>query len=132
TPGKVNGEVLYGIDAMLPGMKFATIAACPVFGGRVAHVDDAAAKKVPGVQQVIVLDDLVAVVGDHMWAAKQGLQALKVSWAEGEQAKVSSADLWQDMRTASQKDGVVAKSRGDIEKGLSNGQRFEADYELPF
>jgi isoquinoline 1-oxidoreductase beta subunit len=132
TPDKVNGKVVYGIDAMLPGMKFATLAACPVFGGKVAHVDEAAAKAVPGVQRVIVLENLVAVVGDHMWAAKQGLEALKVSWAEGEHANLSSADLWQDIRAASQKDGVVAKSRGDVEKGLSNGQRFEADYELPF
>jgi isoquinoline 1-oxidoreductase subunit beta len=132
TPDKVNGKVVYGIDAMLPGMKFATLAACPVFGGKVGHADEAAAKVVPGVRQVIVLDNLVAVVGDHMWAAKQGLEALKVSWAEGEHAKVSSADLWRDMRNASQKDGIVAMSRGDVEKGLSNGPRFEADYELPF
>ncbi len=132
TPNKVNGKVVYGIDAMVPGMKFATLAACPVFGGKVAHVDDAAAKALPGVQQVIVLDDMVAVVGDHMWAAKKGLEALKISWAEGEHAKLSSADIWQDMRAASHKDGVVAKSSGDVEKGLSNGQRFEADYELPF
>src|SRR5271156_4691563 len=130
TPNKVNGKVVYGIDAMVPGMKFATLAACPVFGGKIAHVDDAAAKALPGVRQVIVLDNMVAVVGDHMWAAKKGLEALKVSWAEGEHANVSSADIWQDMRTASQKDGVVAKARGDVEKGLSNGQRFEADYEL--
>jgi isoquinoline 1-oxidoreductase subunit beta len=132
TPNKVNGKVIYGIDAMVPGMKFATLAACPVFGGKVAHVDDAAAKALPGVQQVIVLDNMVAVVGDHMWAVKKGLEALKISWAEGEHAKLSSADIWQDMRSASQKDGVIAKSQGDVEKGLSNGRRFEADYELPF
>ena len=132
TPGKVDGKVIYGIDAMVPGMKFATLAACPVFGGKVAHVDDAAAKALPGVQQVIVLDNMVAVVGDHMWAAQQGLKALKISWAEGEHAGVSSADLWQDIRDASHKDGVIAKSDGDVEKGLANGQRFEADYELPF
>jgi isoquinoline 1-oxidoreductase beta subunit len=132
TPNKVNGKVVYGIDAMVPGMTFATLATCPVFGGKVAHVDDAAAKALPGVRQVIVLDNMVAVVGDHMWAAKKGLEALKVSWAEGEHAKLSSADIWQDMRTASQKDGVIAKTQGDVEKGLSNGQRFEADYELPF
>jgi isoquinoline 1-oxidoreductase beta subunit len=132
TPNKVNGKVVYGIDAMVPGMKFATLAACPVLGGKVAHVDDAAAKALPGVQQIIVLDDMVAVVGDHMWAAMKGLEALKISWADGEHAKLSSDDIWQDMRTASQKDGVIAKSRGDVEKALSNGQRFEADYELPF
>jgi isoquinoline 1-oxidoreductase beta subunit len=62
TPGKVNGKVVYGIDAMLPGMKFATVAACPVFGGKVATVDDSAARKIPGVQKIVVLDDMVAVV----------------------------------------------------------------------
>src|SRR5712672_2126120 len=86
TPDKVNGKAVYGIDAMLPGMKFATLKACPGFGGKVDKVDDSAAKALPGVRQVIVLEDMVAVVGDHMWAAKKGLEALKVSWAEGEHA----------------------------------------------
>jgi isoquinoline 1-oxidoreductase subunit beta len=132
TPGKTNGKVIYGIDAMLPGMKFATLAASPVFGGKVAHVDDSAAKTVPGVQKVIVLDDLVAVVGDHMWAAIKGLDALVVTWDEGPNAQVSSHDIWENLRAASKQDGVVAKSTGDIAKGLSQGEKFEADYELPF
>ena len=123
TPDKVNGSAIYGIDAMLPGMKFATLAACPVFGGKVGQVDDSAAKAVPGVRQVIVLDDLVAVVGDHMWAAKQGLDALKITWDEGANAKISSADIWDRSRTASKKDGVVAKTVGDIAKGLAQGER---------
>jgi len=74
TPDKVNGKAIYGIDAMLPDMKFATLAKCPVFGGKVGKVDDVAAKKIPGVRQIVVLDDLVAVVGDHMWAAKKVLK----------------------------------------------------------
>jgi isoquinoline 1-oxidoreductase beta subunit len=132
TPDKTNGKVVYGIDAMLPGMKFATLAQCPVFGGKVGHVDDKAAKAVPGVRQVVVLDDLVAVVGDHMWAVKKGLGALVVTWNEGPNAKVSSKDIWEDLRAASAKDGVVAKSTGDIAKGLATGERFDASYELPF
>ena len=132
TPDKVNGKVIYGIDVMLPGMKFATLAACPVFGGKVGHVDAAAAQAVPGVQQVIVLDSLAAVVGDHMWAAKKGLEALNVSWDEGDHGNLSSADIWADIRNASPREGIVAKTRGDIQKGLALGQRFEADYELPF
>src|SRR6202162_2055654 len=132
TPDKVNGKAVYGIDAMLPRMKFATLKACPVFGGKVAKVDDSAARKVPGVQQVVVLDDLVAVVGDHMWAAMKGLEALVVDWDEGPNARVSSKDIWDDLRAASEKDGAVAKSRGDIAKGLATGDRFEAAYELPF
>lgn len=132
TPGKTNGKVVYGIDAMLPGMKFATLAQSPVFGGKVGHVDDSAAKSIPGVRQIIVLDDLVAVVGDHMWAAKQGLDALVVTWDEGKYANLSSRDIWEDLRAASRKDGVIAKTVGDVAKGLSQGDRLEGEYELPF
>src|ERR1700730_7346502 len=132
TPDKVNGKVVYGIDAMLPGMKFATLAACPVFGGKVGKVDDSAATKIPGVQKIVVLDDLVAVVGDHMWAAKKGLDALVVTWDEGLNANISSKDIWQHLRAASEKDGAVAKSAGGIAKGLATGERFDASFELPF
>jgi isoquinoline 1-oxidoreductase beta subunit len=132
TPDKVNGKVVYGIDAMLPDMKFATLAACPVFGGKVGKVDDSAAKKIPGVRKIVVLDDMVAVVGDHMWAAKKGLDALVISWDEGASARIGSKEIWEDLRAASEKDGVVAKSTGDIAKGLATGEKLEASYELPF
>src|SRR6202790_5624353 len=132
TPDKVNGKAVYGIDAMLPDMKFATLAACPVFGGKVGKVDDSAARKIPGVRKIVVLDDMVAVVGDHMWAAKKGLDALVIDWDEGPNARISSKDIWQDLRSASEKDGAVAKSEGDIAKGLATGDKLEASYELPF
>jgi len=132
TPDKTNGKAVYGIDAMLPGMKFATLKACPVFGGKVARVDDSAARKIPGVQKIVVLDDLVAVVGDHMWAAKKGLDALVIDWDEGPNARISSKEIWDDLRAASGKDGAVAKSVGDIAKGLATGDKLEASYELPF
>jgi len=132
TPDKVNGKAVYGIDAMLDGMKFATVAACPVHGGKVRNVDDTAAKKIAGVRKVIVLDDMIAVVGDHMWAAKQGLDALKIDWDEGANAHLSTDDIWRELRAASEKDGAVAKSVGDIAKGLATGERVDATYELPF
>jgi isoquinoline 1-oxidoreductase subunit beta len=132
TPDKVNGKAVYGIDAMLPNMKFATVAACPVFGGKVGKVDDTAAKKIPGVQKIVVLDDLVAVVGDHMWAAKKGLEALDISWNEGANAAIDSKAIWENLRAASEKDGVVARSEGDIAKGLASGERMDVAYEMPF
>jgi isoquinoline 1-oxidoreductase subunit beta len=132
TPNKSDGKTIYGIDVVVPDMKFATLAQCPVLGGKVKHVDDSAAKKVPGVRQVVVLEDLVAVVGDHMWAAWQGLDTLKVIWDEGPNAKVNSTDIWKDLRAASKKDGAVAKSEGDVDEALTQGERFDADYELPF
>jgi isoquinoline 1-oxidoreductase beta subunit len=132
SPGKVNGQAVYGIDAMLPGMKFATIASCPVFGGKVARVDDAAAKAIPGVRQVIVLDDMVAVVGDHTWSAKKGLDALDIRWDYGPHARLSSDQIWQQLRTESIKEGAIAKSVGDVAQGLSQGEQFNAVYEMPF
>jgi isoquinoline 1-oxidoreductase subunit beta len=131
TPNKTDGKVIYGIDAMLPGMKFATLLMSPVLGGKVTHVDDSAAKSLPGVRQIVVLDDLVAVVGDHMWAAKKGLDALVITWDEGRYAQLNTADIWRELRDASKKDGAIAKNIGDVDKGLSQGERFDAEYELP-
>ena len=132
TPDKVNGTALYGIDMMPPGVKFATLAACPVFVGKVAHADDRAAKAVPGVRQVVVLDDFVAVVGDHFWAAKTGLEALAITWNEGPNTHVDSALIWKDIAAASEQEGAVAKSLGDAKKALTDGDLFEAHYEMPF
>jgi isoquinoline 1-oxidoreductase subunit beta len=132
TPDKVNGKATYGIDARPPGVKIATLASCPVFGGKVAHVSDGRAKTVPGVRQIVVLDDLVAVVGDHMWAAKQGLNALDITWDEGPNANVTTADVLNGLVTASEKQGAIAKSTGDIAKGLGEGTKIEATYHVPF
>jgi isoquinoline 1-oxidoreductase beta subunit len=131
TPDKSDGKTIYGIDAMVPDMKFATLAQCPVLGGKVKHVDDSVTKQLPGVSQVVVLDDLVAVVGDNMWTAWRGLDALRVTWDEGPNAKINSTDIWNGLRVESTKNGVVAKSEGDVDKGLTQGERFDADYELP-
>ena len=131
TPEKVNGKVMYSVDIMLPGMKFATLAICPEFGGQVDRVDDSKAMAIPGVRQVVVLDDLVAVIGDHMWAAKRGLDALNIAWKSGPHAAVDTTEIWKQLRAASNQEGAVAKSVGDIGRGLSQGERFEAEYELP-
>ena len=132
TPDKVVGKTTYGIDVMLPGLRFATIAASPVFGGKVKSVDDRAARAVPGVHKIIVADDLVAVVGDHMWAAKKGLDALTISWDPGPNAAVDSRAIWDDLRAASAKAGAVAHSEGDVAKAMQGAELHEAAYEMPF
>ena len=132
TPDKTNGAAKYGIDAMPPGLKFATLAASPVLGGTVAHVEDSVAKTLPGVRQIVVLDDLVAVVGDHMWAAKCGLEALAVTWSDGPNAAVSSDQIWSQLRAASAREGAVAKEVGDVGEGLGDASGvFTAAFEMP-
>src|SRR6266702_2466260 len=132
-PDKVNGTAQFGIDVRLPGMKVATVAACPVFGGRLASVDDTKARAIAGVRQVVRLEDAVAVVADHMWAAKQGLAALDIRWDEGPNAKLSSAEIVRQLQAASEKSGVVARADGDVARAMAGAaQKIEAVYELPF
>ena len=92
-PSKVNGTAVYGIDVQPQGVKIATLAQSPVFGGRVKSVADAAAKAVKGVRQIVQLDDAVAVVADHMGAAKKGLAALVIEWDDGPHAKLNTEDI---------------------------------------
>lgn len=130
---KGNGTATFGIDVMIPDMKFAIIVNCPVFGGKVASVDDSVAKQVPGVTQVVVLDDTVAVIGEHTWAAKRGASALKIRWNDGPNGKMVTRDLFDDMKRAAKKTGAVAKSVGDIRGALDKAaSTFAAAYEQPF
>jgi isoquinoline 1-oxidoreductase subunit beta len=133
TPSKVNGTAQYGIDVRLPGMLIATVAASPVLGGKVAGLDDEKAKAVPGVRQIVQLDDAVAVVADHMWAAKQGLAALDIRWEDGPNAKVSTADVVEGLAKASETGGVTARKDGDPASALAGAaKKVEAVYESPF
>ena len=133
TTGKVNGSAKFGIDTRLPGMKFAVVAASPTFGGRLVSVDEAKAKAVPGVSQVVRLDDAVAVVAIHTWAAKQGLAAAAPQWDAGPNAKVSTADIVAQLAAASEKPGAVARHDGDAAAAIARAaQKIDAVYEQPF
>jgi len=132
-PGKVNGTAKYGLDARPPGVKIAALAQSPVFGGRVRSVDDAAAKAVKGVRQIVRLDDAVAVVADHMGAAKKGLEALKIEWDEGQFATLATQDIANELEQATLRPGAVAQSIGDIDKAMAGAvTKVEAIYQVPF
>lgn len=131
--GKVDGTATYGIDTKLPGMKIATVAASPVFGGKVKGLDEAAALKVPGVQQVAKIDNAVAVFADHYWAAKTGLEAAAIEFDDGPHAKLTTADIVADMAKAAEKDGAVARKDGDAAGAFAKAvTKVEATYEAPF
>ena len=133
TPAKVNGTALYGIDVRPPGVKIATLAQSPVFGGRVKSVDDRAAKAVKGVRQIVRLDDAVAVVADHMGAAKKGLAALAIEWDEGPNAKLTTNEIAAELDKATLNPGAVAQNIGDTDKAMAGvAIKVEATYQLPF
>ena len=133
TPAKVNGTAIYGIDARPPGLKVATLAQSPVFGGRVKRVDDTAAKAVKGVRQIVRLDDAVAVVADHMGAAKKELAALVIEWDDGPHAKINTDAIMSELEQATLRPGAVAENIGDVGQAMARAAtKVEATYQVPF
>ena len=80
---KSNGSAKFGIDIRQPEQLYASIASCPVFGGKLATVDDSAITGRRGIVKVVKLDDAVAVIADNYWRANQALNALKLTWDAG-------------------------------------------------
>jgi len=133
TPAKVDGTARFTIDLVVPGMKYASIRACPVLGGTLREVDERAARQIPGVIEVVRLDNAVAVIGEHTWAAFAGVRALEIDWALGGNAGIDSAQMEREIRAALDKPGAIANEQGDIDAALKDAARtFEAEYEMPF
>jgi len=133
TPSKVNGTMQFGIDVQVPGMKIGTVAASPVLGGKLVSIDEAAARAVPGVRDVVKLDDAVAVIGDHMWAAICGLKSAAPQWDDGPNGNVTTASIMQALAAASESDGVDAHAAGDAKAAIASvTKRVEVVYQLPF
>ena len=133
TPAKVNGSAVFGIDARPPGVKIATLVQSPVFGGRLKSLDDAAARAVNGVRQIVRLGDAVAVVADHMGAAKKGLAALVIEWDDGPHAKLTTEEIASALEKATLNSGPVAQNIGDVDKAMASAAvKVESIYEVPF
>ena len=140
---KVNGAAGFGLDARTPGMLFAVVARCPVFGGKPASFDAAKAQAVPGVRHVLSIDSIgegaftaggVAVVADNSWAAIEGRKALQIKWEEGPAAAESSESLRQHCLDNAGKPGKTVRNEGDAEAALASAgaHAIHADYQLPF
>src|SRR6476620_1057183 len=115
----LHWTAVYGIDVRPPGVKFATLAQSPAFGGRVKRVDDTTARAVKGVRQIVQLDDAVAVVADHMGAAKKGLAALKIEWDDGPHAKLNIDYIAQQLATATLSSGFFFNDTATTEKAMA-------------
>jgi len=132
-PGKTDGTIVYGVDVKIPGMKIATLQASPSFGGKLKSANDAAAMAIKGVRQVVKLEDVVAVVADHYWAAHKGLEALAPVWDAGPNAGLQQAAIDADLAAALAREGKVANQAGDVATAMKGAaKRVEATYAQPF
>ena len=139
---KATGTAKFGIDSRMPGMQFAVIARCPVFGGKLKSFDAAKTKAVSGVKDVIAIDPVgpgaftaggVVVLADNSWAAMQGRKALQITWDEGSAASESSDSLRKQFLDNAAKPGKVVRNDGDADAAFSAAtKKVEATYEFPF
>jgi len=139
---KTTGAAKFGIDSRIPGMLYAVVARCPVFGGKVKSFNASAAKHVPGVKDVLAIEPVpqgaftaggVVVLAENSWAAIQGRNALQISWDEGLAVSESSASLHQQFLDNAAKPGKVVRNEGDANTALANAsKKIEATYEFPF
>ncbi|MEO8370382.1 MAG: xanthine dehydrogenase family protein molybdopterin-binding subunit [Candidatus Solibacter sp.] len=140
----VTGRAGFGLDVRRPGMLYAVIEKCPVHAGKVASVDDAAARAHPGVRHVVTIEGMpnpthlmpgVAVVADSTWAAMQGRKKLKVTWQEGEGGAESSAALETRAKEllANPASATLLAHTGDVDAALAGASKvIEAEYQVPF
>ncbi len=135
TADKTTGKKIYGMDFTLPGMLNAAIKDCPVFGGKVKSFDAAKIKDMPGVKHVLpVGDSAIAVVADTWWRAKTALDALPITWDEGEHAKVSSESIAAWLKEGlDAPQAAVGNQNGDVKGAIANAARvIEQVYSYPF
>jgi isoquinoline 1-oxidoreductase beta subunit len=130
-PEKVDGRARFGIDVRLPGMLYATVVHPPVFGAKLARLDDSAARKAPGVRDVFAISSGVAVVAENTWAAFAGARLLQVTWTEVPEAKLDSDTLFSDAsRSAGGRNARVARRWGN--PSARGARTVSASYRGPF
>ena len=133
TAQKVNGEALYGIDAQLEGLWVGVMARAPLPGAKAKAFDEAAAKAVPGVHQVLSIPSGVAVLAEGYWAAQRGRDALAVEWDLGEAAGLSSAGISEQLHAAAATAEAPAREEGDVREAAAAGTTtIAATYEAPY
>jgi isoquinoline 1-oxidoreductase beta subunit len=139
----VSGKAVFGMDAKVDGMVYASIEHPPVLGATLKSLDDKHALAVRGVRQVVVLDGWkppilfqplggVAVIADGTWAAFQGRKKLKIEWDLGPHASYDSSSYKQQLIAAVQQPGKVARNRGNVDAEFAKGGKVvEATYYVP-
>jgi isoquinoline 1-oxidoreductase beta subunit len=137
-PAKVDGTASFGIDAVLPGMKYAAVKAAPVFGDSVKSMDTASIQDMPGVRKVVNLDDAVVVVADGYWQARQAVDKLAVEFDTSGNGNIEQSDIFgqfaDDMDRANENgDQHVDFEIGDANAALTASARtVEAEYRVPY
>lgn len=134
TADKVTGKQVYGADLKLDGMLNAAIKQAPMRSGTLKSFDADAVSGMPGVKNVVKVDDTaVAVVADMWWQAKQAIDALPVEWEAGPDSDYSSAAFDIDLDEGLTSDNTfIGNETGNVDAAFENAaQVIEARYNVP-
>jgi len=134
-PDTVMGRQRYGIDVQLPGMLYAAIAQCPVFGGKLKSIDAAKVEGRRGIVKVLPMESFVAVVADNWWRAKEALRDVAIGWEAAGNSGVSSASIMEFLRVGlTQQEGLaIARREGDVDQAFGTAAKvLEAEYFTPY
>lgn len=122
-PDKVSGKAQYGIDVRMGGILYATVLRAPVQGEKAQSVDDAEAKKVPGVRAVVPMPWGVGVVAESYPAAMKAKAALKVVWSSASKARAYTTEKLVEEYTQRARDladtGVEHEKIGDPKRAFA-------------
>ncbi|MCG6121968.1 MAG: molybdopterin-dependent oxidoreductase [Microvirga sp.] len=130
---KTTGRALYSFDVRRPGMLTAMVARPPRFGGRLVRFDDAQARAVAGVVDVVAIPTGVAVIASDTWSAMKGREALVVEWDESRAERRSTQDMASEYRDMARTRGARAVDRGDAAGAMARAARvIEAEYDFPY
>ncbi len=139
----VAGKAIFGQDARVDGMLYASVEHPPVLGGKIKSYDDKEALKVAGVRQTATIDPFtpphgfqplggVAVLADNTWAAFQGRKKLKIEWEHGPNSVFSSEPYRKQLQETARKPGKVFRNVGDVDAAFAKGGKIvEAEYYTP-
>ncbi len=133
-PDKVLGKPVFAADVSLPGMLHASIAQCPVFGGKVADVDAREAEKMRGVKKIVREADFVAVIADSWWRADEALRRVRIEWDDAGNGNASNESV-AAMLEQGLGDAKLPQARriGDTASALASAATvIEAEYRSPY
>jgi len=137
-PAKVDGSAGFGIDIVLPGMKYATVTAAPVFGSKVAEIDTSSVQNMPGVRSIVNLGDAVAIVADGYWQARQAMDQLEIEWSQSGHEALEQSNIFDQFANSLDAANANDENHADMEIGntaaafAAASQVVDAEYRVPY
>ncbi len=127
SPLKVRGQAVFGLDISIPDLRVAIYIRSPRLGAKLASFRAEKAKSIPGVEDIVAVDQGVAIIAKRYWQARQAEEALDITWDETKAGDFDSAAIYEHVLHRSQERLATLSSEEELQKA-----DIKATYTLPF